>query len=195
MSQSLSSFATISSAVLICVLGACSARPVLESKGAAVPAGVNITGYWLAREEVGTAKTRGMTSPDDSLVIMSRSQRQQRTRKRRSSGVSAQVFLESGDALKITQTDHGIFISYDRSVVEEYTFGENRIISIGPIEAQRVSGWEANSFIVETLDTSGATLVERWHLESGGEVLVRDIYISKDDKQSYSEQQIFDRKY
>lgn len=195
MSVSLSRFATISSLVCLCVLGACSARPVLDSKNAAIPSGVNITGYWLAREDFGAGKTRGMTSSDDSLVIMSRSQRQQRSRQRRSSGVSAQVFLESGDSLKITQTDHGMFISYDRSIVEEYTFGENRMVSIGPIEAQRVSGWEANNFVVETLDTSGTVLVESWHLENSGEVLVRDISIGKDGKQSYSEQQIFDRKY
>jgi len=194
MSQSLSCFATISSAVCLCVLGACSARPVLESKSAAVPVGVNLSGYWLAREKVRAAKPRSMTGSDDALITMSQSQRQQRSRKRNSSGVSAQVFLESGDTLKITQTDHGVFISYDRSVVEEYTFGENRMVSIGPIEAQRVSGWEANSFIVETLDTSGTVLAERWHLENDDAVLVRDISMSKDEYETYSEQQTFDRR-
>ena len=68
------------------------------------------------------------------------------------------------------------------------------MVSIGPIEAQRVSGWEANSFIVETLDTSGTVLAERWHLENDDAVLVRDISMSKDEYETYSEQQTFDRR-
>ena len=72
-----------------------------------------------------------------------------------------------------------MFISYDRSIVEEYTFGENRIVSVGPIEAQRVSGWHGNRFVVETLDTTDTILFETWYLESEGSVLVRDIRLAK----------------
>ena len=59
---------------------------------------------------------------------------------------------ETGKSLKVTQTEHGFFVSLDRSVVEEFGFGENRIVTLGPIEAQRVSGWEGATYIVETLD-------------------------------------------
>lgn len=104
------------------------------------------------------------------------------------------MFLEYGTSLKLTQTQYGIFISYDRSVVEEYTFGENREIEIGPIEALRVSGWDGNSFVVETLDQSGTTLFESWHLDDDGSILVRDIRIAKGEKSSFFQQQIFDRK-
>ena len=107
--------------------------------------------------------------------------------------MSAQVFLEYGESLKITQTDFGIFISYDRSVVEEFTFGENRVVTIGPIEALRVSGWEGNSFVVETLDDAGTTLFENWGLEEDGAVLVRNIRISKGETDSVVHQQVFDR--
>ena len=86
-----------------------------------------------------------------------------------------------------------MFISYDRSVVEEYTFGENRVTSIGPIEALRVSGWDGDSFVVETLDDTGTTLFETWHLAEDRALLVRDIRISKDEKDSFVRQQLFDR--
>ena len=121
--------------------------------------------------------------------------RQSRTRSsQRSSGMAAQVFLQFGQSLKITQTDHGLFISYDRAVVREFTFGENRLVTVGPIEARRVSGWEDNTFVVETLDTDGTTLFEHWHLDSAGDVLVRDIRMQKGDKEKFSLKQLFDRK-
>lgn len=108
--------------------------------------------------------------------------------------MSAQVFLEYGESLKISQTDFGIFISYDRSIVEEYTFGENRLVTIGPIEANRVSGWEANAFVVETLDDDGTILIESWHLENNDTVLVRNIRINKGEKEKFALRQVFDRK-
>ncbi len=117
-----------------------------------------------------------------------------RARRKRSSGdVSAHVFLQYGSNLKLTQTAYGLFISYDRSVVEEFTFGENRMVEIGPIEARRVSGWEGDSFVVETLDNSGTTLSEAWSLEREGIELVRDIRISKGERENFVEQQRFER--
>lgn len=104
-----------------------------------------------------------------------------------------QVFLENGELLKVTQTNFGIFISYDRSVVEEFTFGENRLEKIGPIEAQRVSGWDGRAFVVETLDEGGSKLFERWHLGTDDAVLIRDIRISKGEKETFSQRQVFDR--
>ena len=108
--------------------------------------------------------------------------------------MTAHVFLEFGKLLKITQTDQGLFISYDRSVVREFTFGENRIVSVGPIEAMRVSGWEDNAFAVETLDDDGTTLFEYWYLDGAGEVLVRDVRMQDGEQEMYSLRQFFDRK-
>lgn len=107
-------------------------------------------------------------------------------------GASVRVFLEFGESLKITQTFFGLFISYDRSVVEEYTYGENRIVKIGPIEATRVSGWDGQSFVVETLDDSATILYETWYLEEAGKVLIRDVRISKGETDSFVRQQVFD---
>lgn len=126
------------------------------------------------------------------MIPKGRSSHNRERRKR--SGMSAQVFLEYGESLKISQTDFGIFISYDRSIVEEYTFGENRLVTIGPIEANRVSGWEANAFVVETLDDDGTTLTESWHLENNDSVLVRNIRINKGEKEKFALRQVFDRK-
>ena len=114
-------------------------------------------------------------------------------RSKRSSGTAVTMFLETGVSLKISQTPDGLFISFDRAIVEEYRFGENRIVSVGPIEAQRVSGWKDMVFVVETLDDQGMLMTESWHLEAGGAVLVRNIRISRGDDEQFSSRQRFDR--
>jgi hypothetical protein len=118
---------------------------------------------------------------------------QQERRNRRSRGDAVHVFVESGKALKISQTAYGVFISYDRAVVEEYTFGENRQVSVGPIEAQRVSGWVGGHFIVETMDEEGNVLKETWRLDEGGAVLLRHLSITKREEEKMALRQVFDR--
>jgi hypothetical protein len=173
------------------LLSACGSPPILESKGRVAPAGVDFSGFWQLRVEPNAQRTSRNSDTRDSLVPTNRTQRSRRERDR--SGASAQIFLEYGSSLKITQTDYGIFISYDRSVVEEFTFGEKRLISIGPIEALRVSGWEGDLFVVETLDDSGTTLHESWRLNSDDAVLVRNVRISKGEAITFEHQQTFDR--
>jgi hypothetical protein len=172
---------------------ACASAPMLVSKNPTVPEGVDLSGQWIVRGDSDLGRSQ-MDGSQERLVVSSRSQRSQRSRRQRSSsGVSAQVFLEYGESLKITQTNFGIFISYDRAIVEEFTFGENRVVSVGPIEARRVSGWEGHSFVVETLDESGTTLFETWHLESDNTLLIRDIRMSKGDEENFRLRQLFDR--
>ncbi len=103
------------------------------------------------------------------------------------------MFLETGKSLKISQTPDGMFISFDRAIVEEYTFGEKRIVSVGPIEAQRVSGWKELVFVVETLDEQGVLLTESWHVEADGAVLVRKISVTRGDNEQFATRQRFDR--
>jgi hypothetical protein len=107
--------------------------------------------------------------------------------------LAVHVFLEIGSALKITQTDDGLFFSFDRSVVEEYRFGENREVSVGPITARRVSGWEGAAYVIETLDDDGAKLMETWRLQREGGVLQRTIVIWKRSDKKLALEQIFDR--
>jgi hypothetical protein len=115
------------------------------------------------------------------------------SRRSRSKGSSLHVFLESGKDLKVTQTNYGLFFSFDRAIVEEYAFGENRIVNIGPIQAQRVAGWEGRSFVVETMDKKGNVLFEAWTLEHDGKALVRELRITEGDELAWSSRQVFDR--
>ena len=95
--------------------------------------------------------------------------------------------------MKITQTDDGLFISFDRSVVEEFRFGEQRMISVGEVQAQRVTGWEGQQLIVETLDNHGVKLSDRFQLIDNGRTLRRDITLRGKNKEEQSVLQEFDR--
>jgi len=181
----------------VVLLSGCGSKPVLVSKQAGVPVGVDLSGQWLVRDGI-SANQQPALGADEGIRIPTHGQRQgqsarDNSRRGASGGASVRVFLELGESLKITQTYFGLFISYDRSVVEEYTYGENRTVAIGPIEAIRVSGWDGQSFVVETLDDSGTILYETWHLEEEGEVLIRDIRIGKNETDSFVRQQVFDR--
>ncbi len=103
------------------------------------------------------------------------------------------VFLETGTALKVTQTAHALFISFDRSVVEEFRFGESRLVSVGEVEAQRVTGWEGTQLVVETLDKNGIKLTERFHLTNGGATLQRQITFRSKKLEEETIVQEFDR--
>lgn len=190
--KKLNTFCAVS--VACTVLAACASQPELIAKSATVPSGLDLSGSWQLRDERGSRQLP-RTGADQQILIPPEQSRRNRARRssRRSSGPSVHVFLESGNALKVTQTGEGLFISFDRSVVEEYTFGENRIAAIGPIEAQRVSGWQDRAYVVETLDEEGNVLTESWSLEDGGAVLVRDIAVTRGDNQVFSSRQYFDR--
>ena len=194
----------------VLLLFGCGSKPVLISKSAAVPVGVDLSGNWLIRKDAAAEKISEVGEDEGIRIPTSGSQRSRQgkgqgqgqgqghskgggSRGGKSGGASVRVFLEFGESLKITQTYFGLFISYDRSVVEEYTYGENGLVTIGPIEATRVSGWEGQSFAVETLDDTGTILYESWHLEEDAAVLIRDIRISKSEKDSFVHRQVFDR--
>ena len=173
------------------ILAACASEEViLESKSSDVPVRVDLTGLWNARADPNVARVPDTEGLQGAIVINERMNRSRRQRNQ--SGSSVQMFLEFGGSLKLTQTNYSLFISYDRSIVEEYTFGENRVVSIGPIEARRVSGWQGDKFVVETLDDSGTILFEAWYLASDGAILVRDIRIAKGDTETYRYKQFFD---
>ncbi len=190
----------------VVLLSGCGSKPVLVSKHAGVPVGVDLSGQWLVRDGSSANRQPVLGAGEGIRIPTAGSQRSGQGQGQRQGqgargnsrrgglgGASVRVFLEFGESLKITQTYFGLFISYDRSVVEEYTYGENRTMTIGPIEAIRVSGWDGQSFVVETLDDSGTILFETWHLEEDSEVLIRDIRISKGETDSFVRRQVFDR--
>ena len=179
----------IASALL---LTACAKPEVLLPRDNVVPAGVDLSGKWEIRADMvddqrrlqeAIRKTSGARSGSGS----------RNAKPRKISGGVVHVFLETGELLKITQTDDGLFISFDRSVVEEFRFGEQRMISVGEVQAQRVTGWEGQQLIVETLDNHGVKLSDRFQLIDNGRTLRRDITLRGKNKAEQSVLQEFDR--
>ena len=178
-------------------IASCGAKPQLLPRNGINTNDIDLSGKWVLRRESGTPIARA-GAEEQTIVVPRNTSRMSRTsldqsRRSRSDGSAVHVFLESGTSLKITQTLHGIFISFDRAIVEEFTFGENRTVSVGPIEAQRVSGWEADEFIAETMDEKGAVLAERWSLAESGSTLMRTITVVEKEELVFSTTQVFDR--
>ena len=180
------------------VLAGCASRPELPSREAGNAAGVDLSGRWMLRSNPNRPNARPGERDEAIYVPPESSGRRQQTvgrssRSGSSKGPNVHVFIETGKLLKITQTEHGLFVSFDRAIVEEFTFGENRMVSVGPIEAQRVSGWEGTVFVVETLDDRGALLTETWALDADGSELIREIRMVDNGKELYSTRKVFDR--
>jgi len=186
---------------LCLLLGACSAAEVLEPSDGTVPAGTDFSGNWVMREVSPDERRRLSEAINKTDGIgdseFFRRQRSSENRSRRGGGSfkggMVYVFLETGTNLKVTQTPHGLFISFDRSVVEEFRFGENRLINIGEIEAQRVTGWEESQLVVETLGENGMKLTERFLLADNGNTLQRRITFRSKKLEEESIVQEFDR--
>jgi hypothetical protein len=157
-----------------------------------------LSGLWQLRAEPGARDRRPDNTEQQIRIPPSASRRntggRSANRGARSDRAAVSVFLESGESLKITQTASGLFISFDRAIVEEYRFGENTPVSVGPIEAQRVSGWEGSRFVNETLDEAGAILTDSWELSTGGSVLVRMVTLTQGEERMFSMEQRFDRR-
>ncbi len=183
--------------LLVAVVG-CAAKEQLITKNAVVPAGIDLSGRWELRD-AGADTTRRIDAAErraagdlEDIVRTSRGNSRSRPT-RRKAGPLVHVFLETGKSLKITQTEHGLFISFDRAIVEEYLFGEHRVANVGPIMAERVSGWENLDYVIETQDEDGGKLIETYSLAENSAVLIRDITVLQNQKQELAIQQVFDR--
>ena len=175
---------------LMLLLAACAARPTLEPRPGGNPEQIDLSGTWALR-----AGGEMPVDNEQTIRIPRRSQKDDAEMRRpvrstRARGSSVHLFLESGKTLKVSQTDYGLFFSFDRAVVEEYNFGEFRAVSVGPIRAQRSSGWDGDRFVIETMDDEGHVLTERWYLD--GALLVRDIAISAGDEARFSKRREFE---
>jgi hypothetical protein len=172
-------------------------RPQLTPVGDVIPAGVSLAGRWQLQAERDDAERRIREAERKSSGgledVVAPAGRDRSRSRRGADGPSVYVFLRTGSKLKITQTPHGLFISFDRSVVEEYRFREHRRVNVGPIEADRASGWQDGKYIIQTLDAEGALLQETYALEAGGKVLVRTASVTYNDKELLSLRQAFDR--
>ena len=181
--------------VVALLLSSCAGRDPLPAKSGTVPAGVDLSGRWQLRDDSqGTNKAindieREAAGVDEGLIP--KSSRKTPSRKNKDD-TQLHVFLESGEALKITQVEHGLFVSFDRAIVEEYRFGERRMANVGPVYADRVSGWENGAYVIETRDREGAMLIETYRLD-GKNVMIRTIRIVDNEKSKLDVRQVFDR--
>ena len=181
--------------VVALVLSSCAGREPLPAKSATVPAGIDLSGRWQLRDDSREASRaisdieREAAGSDEGLIP--KSSRKTSSRKK-NDDTQVHVFLETGETLKITQVEHGLFVSFDRSIVEEYRFGEQRMASVGPVFADRVSGWENGGYVIETRDKEGAMLIETYRLD-GIDVMIRSIRIIHNDKSKLDVRQVFDR--
>jgi hypothetical protein len=169
---------------LLFLLSACagSGPPQLAPVGDVIPAGVSLEGRWKLQDGARDAESR-----------IRKAEYRSSGGQRGEDGPSVYVFLRTGDRLKITQTPYALFVSFDRSVVEEYRFREHRLVSVGPIEADRVSGWTDGRYVVRTLDNEDALLEESYALEAGGDVLVRTVTVTYRNDTVLSLRQAYDR--
>lgn len=180
------------------LVGACASKPVptLTPIGNAIPAGISFEGRWRLDEDGRPPATdiqRTMSGALSGIDAPEQPSRRKKKARRGRDESSVHVFLETGRELKITQTPDGLFISFDRSVVEEYRFREHRQVNVGPIEADRVSGWENGRYVINTLDRQAALLTETWFLADGDRQLVRTISIIYDGEKLLDMRQSFDR--
>jgi len=181
------------------LLAACASREILVPKSSVLPAGVDFSGTWRIRKEAGgdqrsinqaIRKTNGVR--DRVIIPPVQGDRSRVPRKRHNTGGLVHVFLVSGTTLKITQTGGALFLSFDRAVVEEYRFGENREVRVGPVIADRVSGWEGKEYVSETLDQDGMKLTERFALLNH-HTLQRTITLRSKGNEEVTIVQTFDR--
>lgn len=193
----------LSALIGLLILSACGSREMLVPIRNAQPTSVNFEGRWTMREDFEAMQAeidRAISRTDDvdereilrGMIASNSNQQRSRARNRNVGGL-VHVFLENGRNLRISQTDAGLFIAFDRSVVEEYRFGEARMLSKGGAQAQRVSGWMEDAYVIETLDSHGMKLTERYEIGSGGDELRREITLRSAEQETVTVMQTFVR--
>jgi len=172
-------------ASLSIAIAGCGSKEVLLRKSDPVPAADTLSGHWTLLGDIETARrnldraisaTNGI---DDRLQIRRQNSAESAGRHAREGNVGGlvHVFLKTGATLAITQTESALFINFNRSIVEEYLFGEAHMVDVGEVVAQRVSGWEGNDYVIETLVRNGMKLVERYRVINNGDRLQREIVL------------------
>ena len=105
----------------------------------------------------------------------------------------AHLFFENSKKIKITQTNYSLFINFNRSIVEEYSFGEVKKITLGNVIARRSSGWVNNSYRIETLDDYGMKITEEYKLTGSSNNLERMLIFRDRDLNEISILQIYQK--
>lgn len=197
--------ARLSLLVLAAGIVGCATLETLEPKSPVTPEGLDLSGQWKLNAEEGQDQAAVLaairaSSKDRSFVRVSRSQSRISANTNSQliilgpkTGAIVHAFLQTAEKLKISQTRHSLFISFSGSIVEEYTFGENREIKLGAVTAARVSGWEGSSYVIETLDRDGRKLTEGYSLNNAADKLYREIILRDKNGDESAVAQVFDR--
>jgi len=179
--------------ILLLAAGACATPEPMALHGAEPPEGIDFSGTWALRNpdsadqrDINRAVRRA--EGDKSGGVPSRNSSSSSNRP-----ALVHVFLETGELLKISQTPYAFFVSVDRSVVEEFRFGEHRSVNVGQIIGERVSGWDGPVYVVETKDKNGNKLIERFWLSNDNSVLNREITFQGRKESRGTAMQFFDR--
>ena len=190
----------ILSTLLLCValLAGCGGpKEMLVPVRGPVPEDIDLSGEWriqgdaAAMEQSLNEAIRRTDGVDERELVRSILGRGSSSRRNREIGGLVHVFLENAQRLRITQTDAGLFIAFDRSVVEEYRFGEARMVSKGGAVAQRISGWDGTTYVIETLDDEGMKLTERYTVDA--DALSREIVLRSKELEEVQLTQSFRR--
>lgn len=183
------------------LMAACGSREVLVPYRGDNPAGLNLAGTWEQVGDIAATERRirdAIRRTDDIsdriVVPTRRAQARRISSDGRSDGGLAHLFFENGRVLRITQTPGALFVSFDRAVVEEYRYGEFRTVSVGQAEAQRVSGWSGDAYVIETLGRNGMKLTERLSLSADGAELRRKVTFRSRRDESVVVEQRFRRR-
>lgn len=188
--------------LVVVMLSACAHREVLMPMAADNPLATSFAAQWTlrgdrklidARLQQAIRATDGVR--DGQVLAQPRDTARYRSANDgRIKGGLVYVFFENGESLKISQTDTALFVSFDRAIVEEYRFGEDRVIKVGQAEAQRVSGWDGADYVIETLDRTGMKLTERYQLAADRQTLTRRITFRASNGQEEAVTQLFARR-
>ena len=201
----------------MCALAACAAPEVLTPYVAAVPPDIDLSGNWLLNEDESENFSRALRNvslePDELQAAMQRGTRQRSTAgsetgsqsrvrsrppstKDRGLGGMMHYFLRFADELSVSQTPTALFINFNRAVVREYRFGEQRELNRSNLIVQRVSGWDADNdhYVIKTLHPKGSMITERYYLAEGGESLHRQVLLRGRANELVTFAQVFDRK-
>ena len=194
---------TLSLLLLLARVGCAGQKETLQAiRGDGGPPGIDLSGSWVMQDDFEAMQRRidraiEQTDGVDERGIlrgMLATEPRQRQSSGRAEGGLVFVFLENGRNLRITQTETGLFIAFDRSVVEEYRFGEARTARTGGAVAQRVSGWLDGGYVIATLDEQGMKLTERYRLDAARDQLTREITLRSAENESVTVVQTFDRR-
>jgi|TARA_B100001094_G_scaffold329_1_gene321 hypothetical protein len=172
---------------LFMILNGCATPETPNKFGLLENSAINMNGYWEYIGDYNENEKQIISAIKDSSGVVYRAIKttgvfdgKSNEKVRKNSRGVAHLFFENSKKIQITQTNYSIFINFDRSIVEEYSFGELKKIQLGNVSAMRSSGWVDKSYFIETLDAYGMKITEKYSLTANNNL--ERIIIFRDNK-------------